>query len=273
MKLTTRSAALCTFLVPGLAHFLLGRPLRGSIALASCVGLFVAGYLILQDRIWVVEMITPGKTGLSSWLRIVPFTLLPESPNLGCSIVAGMMREVDTPDGLRLLRMPREMEHIGFLLTGSSGILACLWAADAHWLAQERTTRVQPVWAAGLSWLIPGAGHAAVGQKSKGAVMGAAVCITFLFGLIFSMGHAVDRAHYAAWWVGESFCGGPMILSSLVTAPMKFSEFPAYMDLGVALCTVAGFMNVIVMVDAYTVAERDDPEGSGEAAGSMGGSS
>ena len=37
----------------------------------------------------------------------------------------------------------------------------------------------------------------------------------------------------------------------------KFSEFPAYMDLGVALCAVAGFMNVILMVNAYTVAEQD----------------
>ncbi|MHC5062491.1 MAG: DUF6677 family protein [Planctomycetota bacterium] len=264
MKLTTRSAALCTFLVPGLAHFLLGRPLRAAIAFVSCVGLFFAGYAILQDRIWFVEMITPGETGLSSWLRLLPITLLPESPNFGCSMLAAFMREGDSPDVLRLLRMPRELEHLGFLLTGSSGILACLWAADAHWLAQDRKASLPPAWAAGLSWILPGAGHVAAGQKSKGMVMGAAVCLMFLLGLLFSAGHAVDRAHYAAWWVGQSFCGGPLILSSLVTAPMKFSEFPAYMDLGVALCTVAGFMNVIVMVDAYTVAEQSGAGGDRE---------
>jgi len=31
---------------------------------------------------------------------------------------------------------------------------------------------------------------------------------------------------------------------------------PANLDLGTVLCTVAGLMNLVVMVDAFTVAER-----------------
>lgn len=223
-----------------------------------CLGLFAAGYAILEDRLWYVEMITPGKTGLSSWLRVFPFTLLPEAGNFGCSMVAGMMRAADSPDVLRLLRMPREGEHLGFLLTGASGMIACLWAADAHWLAQGRTSRVSPAWAAGLTWLLPGAGHVVAGQKSKGVVMGAAVLLIFALGLIMSTGHGADRAHYAAWWIGQSLCGAGVIFASLVTSPLLFTEFPAYMDLGVALCAVAGFMNVILMVNAYTVAEAGE---------------
>lgn len=257
MDLTPRNAAICTLLLPGLGHVLLGRVVRGAFAMALCLGLFAAGYAILGDRLWFVEMITPGKTGLSSWLRIFPFTLLPEAGNFGCSMVAGMIREADSAEVLRLLRMPREGEHLGFLLTGASGIIACLWAADAYWLAEGRSSRVSPPWAAALTWLLPGAGHVLAGQKSKGLVMGAAVLLVFLLGLIFSMGHGADRAHYAAWWIGQSLCGLGIVFASLFTAPLEFSDFPAYMDLGVALCTVAGFMNVILMVNAYTVAEQD----------------
>ena len=52
MDITPRNAAICTFLVPGLGHFLLGRPLRGILAMALCMGLFAAGYAILKDRLW-----------------------------------------------------------------------------------------------------------------------------------------------------------------------------------------------------------------------------
>jgi hypothetical protein len=208
-------------------------------------------------------MITPGKTGLTALLRIFPISLLPELGNFGCTVVAAMFREADSAEVLRLLRLPREHEHLGFLLTGASGVFGFLWATDAHWLAQGRASRVSPAVAAALTWILPGAGHVVAGQKSKGLLMGAAVLLTFALGLVMSMGHGVDRAHYAAWWIGQSLCGGGVVFASLFTAPMMFSEFPEYMDLGVALCTVAGFMNVIVMVNAYTVAEQSDA-GEGE---------
>lgn len=258
MNMTPKNAALWTLLLPGLGHVLIGKTMRGVLAAISCLGLFAVGYALLEDRLWFVEMITPGKTGLTAWLRIFPITLLPEAGNFGCSMVAGWLRETDSAEVLRLLRLPRDHEHLGFLLTGASGILACLWAADAHWLAQTRPARVAPSWAAALTWLLPGAGHVVAGQKNKGLLMGAAVLITFALGLIMSMGHGVDRPHYAAWWIGQALCGGGVIFASLVTAPLKFTEFPEFMDLGVALCTVAGFMNVILMVNAYTVAEQGD---------------
>ena len=37
---------------------------------------------------------------------------------------------------------------------------------------------------------------------------------------------------------------------------MRSVESPIDLDLGIVLCTVAGLMNLVVMCDAYTVAER-----------------
>ena len=106
-----------------------------------------------------------------------------------------------------------------------------------------------------MSWLLPGFGHVRVGQKSKGLLMGAAVIAMFALGLMLSSGHAIDRPLRSAWWIGEVLFGGGTLFATFVTAPWPEGEPSAYIDHGIALCTVAGFMNVIVMIDAYTVAE------------------
>jgi hypothetical protein len=109
--------------------------------------------------------------------------------------------------------------------------------------------------AALCTWLLPGSGHVAAGQKDKGILVGAAVVVVFAVGLALSAGHAVDRQLFGAWWVAQICCGGPMVFAALVTAPLQMTAIPAGIDYGLALCTVAGLMNVMVMTDAYTVAE------------------
>ena len=109
---------------------------------------------------------------------------------------------------------------------------------------------------AALSWLLPGLGHARAGQRDKGIVMGLAVAIVFALGLVFSEGHGVDRANYSVWWIGQNLFGGGSLFAALVTGPMRSAGQIAELDLGIVLCTVAGLMNLVVMCDAFTVAER-----------------
>lgn len=256
MRPTPGTAILWTCLLPGAAHARLGRPGRAVVAFATCVIPFVLGYWILGQRLWWFELFRAES--FRFLLDHVPIQLLPESPNLGCCIVASLFREPMTPDVARLVRLPVAHEHLGLLLTGASGILAALWASDAHWLARDErhvAARPAPAWAAGVSWLLPGAGHALLGQRGKGVVMGAAVVVVFLMGLAFAQGHAVDRPLNSAWWIGDVLFGGGTIVASFVTAPLRLTGIPVTYDLGVALGTVAGFMNLIVMIDAYNVAE------------------
>jgi hypothetical protein len=142
-------------------------------------------------------------------------------------------------------------------------MLAAFWSAAAHWQLRLRRDGgespklpiADPALCAALSWLVPGLGHARAGQRDKGLVLGFAVVIVFAAGLLFSGGHAVDRATYSAWWIGQNLFGGGSLFAALVTAPLRI-EGPMDLQLGVVLCTVAGFMNLVVMVDAFTVAER-----------------
>ena len=173
-----------------------------------------------------------------------------------------------TATGLRLQRLPRDLEHIAGWVTAASGMLAAFWAAAGHWelrLRRDGQARdagaaprpaANPALCAGLSWLVPGLGHARAGQRDKGVVMGVAVTIVFALGLVFSSGHAVDRAQYGVWWIGQNLFGGGSLFAALVTGPMRSVETPIDLDLGIVLCTVAGLMNLVVMCDAFTVAER-----------------
>lgn len=269
LDMTPSNAILASLFVPGSAHVLLGKPVRGLIAFVVLVGMFFGGYAILQDRLFHAELFKPF--GLIAFLfEWLPLNLLPEAPNLGPGLVAKLMHATPESAGAkdeaaRMLRLARPMEHLGFWLTGSSGILACLFAADARDLAAaappRRTNRAL---AAGLSWLLPGSGHVLAGQKDKGILMGAAVVIMFAAGLAFSAGAGVDRGHHDAYWICQSMFGGGTLIAALGFGDVQIpNPIPQYYSLGYTLAAVAGLMNIVVMVDAYTVADAKPQEASG----------
>lgn len=265
-----RGLGLGTFLagfVPGLLQFQLGQTQRAVLAFVSCTALFFAGWAIVGERLFYWALLTPDESG-SAVLRTaarfgLPITL-PELLNLPANALGALLAWDGTPSGERLWRLPRPLEHLGGFLTAASGLLAAFWSAAAHWDLRVRRDAgddapapiANPALCAGLSWLVPGLGHARAGQKDKGLLMGAAVLIVFAMGLLFSHGHAVDRATASVWWIGQNLCGGGSLFAALVTGPLRMEGAPANLDLGVILCTVAGLMNLVVMVDAYTVAER-----------------
>lgn len=255
--------------IPGLLHFRLGQATRGAIALASCAVLFFAGFAFLGDRLFWWALVAPDeKSTWLAWLaHYLPLLNLPEMFNLPCTAIGTIATWDITFTGQRAWRLPRDFEHVAGWLTAASGMLAAFWAAEAQWQLTWRRDGagapcrpiVNPALAAGLSWLVPGLGHVRAGQKDKGLLMGGAVLLVFALGLLFSQGHGCDRSVASVWWMGQNLCGLGTLFSALVTAPMQMlgpDGFPPLYDVGLVLCTVAGLMNLVVMVDAYTVAER-----------------
>ena len=267
MTLTPFQAVLSSMLVPGSAHIAFGRPLRGVLVLVTTVGLFFLGYALVGDRLWYNKWFDPFDT--LAWLfQVFPLHLWPEWPNLGCSMVASFLRAAPTDEFIQLnamreMYLPRPWEHIGFFCTASSGILAAIWATEAFLLAKHserplRYRRLHPTNAALCSWLLPGSGHYLLGQRDKGILVGAAVVIMFTAGLLFAAGHAVDRVDSPKYFIGTVLFGGGTLFSSLVTAPLEMGErLSSFYEAGTTLVTVAGLMNLVVMIDAYTIAEHD----------------
>lgn len=253
--------------VPGLLQFQLGQKSKAGLAFVSCFVLFFAGWVIVGERLFYWALFAPDDTGgVANGMVRFGLLTLPEVLNLPADVIGSVLAFDGTPTGLRNQRNPRDLEHIAGWLTGASGMLAAFWAAGAHWDLRVRRDQkhvadgakpvANPALCAGLSWILPGLGHAKAGQKDKGVLMGIAVAAVFAMGLFFSGGHAVDRAQYAVWWIGQNLFGGGSLFAALVTGPMRSVETPIDLDLGIVLCTVAGLMNLVVMCDAYTVAER-----------------
>jgi hypothetical protein len=251
--------------LPGLLQYQVGQKARAVVALASCTAVFFAGWVLVSDRLFHFALVSSEPGGMWKLARIgIPLTL-PEILNLPAHAVGSMLAYAGDNEAMRVWRLPRPLEDLGGFLTAASGMLAAFWSADGHWTrrwnrdAKDTVTPgplCNPAFAAGVSWLLPGLGHALSGQRSKGALMGAAVMIVFALGMVFSYGHAVDRAIASVWWIGEFLFGGGALFAALVTAPMEMTSIPENLELGTNLCTVAGLMNLVVMVDAFTVAER-----------------
>jgi hypothetical protein len=253
--------------VPGLLQYRLGQKRRAVLAFASCTLLFFVGWLVVRERLFRWALLDCGATGSDAVRTAARFGFpltLPELLNLPAHALGAIVAWDGSPTGERLWRLPRVVEHLFAFLTAASGMLAAFWSAAGHWDLRVRRDAgagapapvANPALCAGISWIVPGLGQARAGQKDKGVLMGAAVLIVFAAGLAFSHGHAVDRPIYDVWWIGQNLCGGGSLFAALVTGPLRSEAAPPNLDLGIVLCTVAGLMNLVVMVDAYTIAER-----------------
>ena len=253
--------------VPGLLQYRLGQHRRAVVAFVSCTVLFFVGWMVVGERLFRWALLAPDATSSPLVRTAARFGLpltLPEMLNLPAHALGAILAWDGSPDGERLWRLPRPMEGLFAFLTAASGMLAAFWSAAAHWDLRVRRDAgeaapapvANPALCAGLSWLVPGLGHARAGQRDKGVLLGIAVLAVFAAGLVFSHGHAVDRGITDVWWIGQNLCGGGSLFAAVVTGPMRLEAAPDHADLGLVLCTVAGLMNLVVMVDAYTVAER-----------------
>jgi hypothetical protein len=256
--------------VPGLLQYRLGQTRRALVAFVSCTVLFFVGWPFVRERVFNWALIgpdTPPGGGSSIWRSLAPFGLsltLPELLNLPAHMLGAVMSWDGSPSGERAWRDPRNWEYVGGFLTAASGMLAAFWSAAGHWDLRVRRDGggsapapiANPALCAALSWLVPGLGHARAGQKDKGAMLGIAVLVVFAAGLVFSQGHAVDRETFSVWWIGQNLCGIGSLVAALATSPLQMQSTMQQLDLGNILCTVAGLMNLVVMVDAFTVAER-----------------
>lgn len=251
--------------VPGLCQWVLGQKARALLAFSSCTALFFMGWVFVQDRLFAFSLTSsePGGTWMPARIGI-PLTL-PEILNLPALAIGGMLSYESDFESMRGWFLPRPMEDLGGFLTAASGMLAAFWGADGLWSMRWRrdakdgvteAPRCNPALAAAVSWLVPGSGHFLAGQRDKGLLVGAAVLFVFALGMVFSEGHAVDRQIASVWWIGESLFGGGALFAALVTAPIEMTSSPDNLELGTNLCTVAGLMNLVVMIDAFTAAER-----------------
>jgi hypothetical protein len=111
-----------------------------------------------------------------------------------------------------------------------------------------------------LAWLLPGLGHAVQGRLAKALYFGALVLATYAVGVALGEGGSVSADRYPFHLYGQYGAGLPAFVArSLGSAPLGHTV--DRLELGVVMTTVAGILNVIVMVDCYEW-ERRRSEGA-----------
>lgn len=129
--------------------------------------------------------------------------------------------------------------------------------------------RLQPV-ALVLAFLLPGLGHAHLGERRRGVCIGVGVLSLFLGGLLIGGIDAVDRKEDFWWFIAQAGVGPVAVATDRLHQSMKVTdpatgtrrspnpdENPRYTkslgkinEIGALYCALAGLLNLIAMLDA-----------------------
>jgi hypothetical protein len=114
---------------------------------------------------------------------------------------------------------------------------------------------LRPLFMAFLTWLVPGLGHLAQKRMAKALYFGLLILGTYALGVWLGEGGSVSAARYEWHIYGQYGAALPAYLASLMGSDPLGATVDR-LELGVVFTTVAGILNVVVMVDAYEVARR-----------------
>ena len=118
----------------------------------------------------------------------------------------------------------------------------------------ERTSaRASPVAALVLAWAIPGAGHAYGGRWGKAGLFFGCIVGLLIAGMI--LGGGTVFSPHELWYAAQVWAGGPTIALTPISEYLSVHEGIDYADrlreTGTLYTAVAGFLNLLVMMDAY----------------------
>lgn len=152
---------------------------------------------------------------------------------------------------------------------------AVLLAAGAVFAAVGVAFRKEPRRAAAfvLAWLLPGAGHAAMGKWKKGLFFFLLLGATYLFGLWIVGFRAVAFDENPFYYVGQYGSGVTFLLGRYLADWRAFPREelpPSWYDPGLLYVCVAGLLNLVVMLNVLEVAlPRGSEAGTASPAGTM----
>ena len=123
-------------------------------------------------------------------------------------------------------------------------------------MADENGDRTDSTGTIVLGLLLPGGGHLYRGRFGKAGFFGALILGTFLAGQFLSGFHAVDLKHQPYWFLGQVFAGLPAMVSALLAPDWMSARIGSSLDAGTLYTTVAGLLNILVVLDAVNPSPR-----------------
>src|SRR5262245_7020531 len=105
------------------------------------------------------------------------------------------------------------------------------------------------------TWLVPGLGHWLLGRRAKALLYFVLITFCFLFGMwLADFRNVRTDDDFFLYFLGESLYGGLAFPAKWLTHGLELVRAQPRLDVGLLFSTVAGIMNVCVMVDVYETA-------------------
>ncbi len=249
-------ALLLGWFLPGAGHVYLGKLRLGLLLFLGIEGLYVLG-VVLSGGMFLEYLPPEMRSAFAG-------ALTPEAGNLGALLV----HINHFGYGIGSPRPYPEWMDVGTTLTALSGLFNIFAMSSAHLLArnpevaEKRATRPgpSPALAAAANWIVPGLGQILQGRKGRGLLIAGMLLSLFAVACILGEGANLDRERHFYYWAGQFMLGAPALLVEFYIGHPRLSFEIAYADAATVLGCVAGMLNVLVMLDAYSFAE-DGPLG------------
>jgi len=110
-----------------------------------------------------------------------------------------------------------------------------------------------------LAWVLPGLGHWYLGRRHKAIVFCAGILLLFLGGWVMGQCKVVD-SHDRLPFMAQILAGGTALVTNAIGARLlrqgPADPVSAAYQSGLVYTLVAGLLNLLVMLDAYIVANN-----------------
>jgi len=113
-----------------------------------------------------------------------------------------------------------------------------------------------------LGWVLPGAGHAYAGRWGKAVLFFSLITALLVAGLVIGRGTVIlvrappEGGELRLWYAAQLCAGGPAIALTPISQYIATRDGVDWADplheMGTLYTAVAGFLNLLVMMDAYT---------------------
>jgi len=117
-----------------------------------------------------------------------------------------------------------------------------------------------------LAWAVPGAGHLAIGQRSRGVILLITIALTFWTGVaVGGVKNTVNPHERTLWFLGQVCAGVHPFLAMAwgsgfeVPEDALRSDYIAYgqsEEIAVVYTAIAGMLNLLVILDVLGRAEK-----------------
>lgn len=105
-----------------------------------------------------------------------------------------------------------------------------------------------------LTWMVPGAGHLYLGRRGKFVLYFTLITFAYVFGMWLADFRNVSLEKHPLHFLAQIFYGGATIPAMLLTKHLALESVNPGLDAGVLYTSVAGLLNLCVMVDVYETA-------------------